>query len=188
MLRKILYFFGQLLFLPHVVLFLFAKQRQAITADLYGRGKARQSVLAHCYDLSQELLVSRYFRSLFYFRTDGFFSKVLRIFYPKQRDFIIDIHTKIGGGMILAHPYATILNAESIGKDLYVNHLVTVGEIDGNKPVIGNNVQLHANCTVIGGISIGDNAIIGAGAVVVRDVPANAVAVGNPAQLIEKKH
>lgn len=142
----------------------------------------------HCYDLSLELLRSRYFRTLFYFRTNGFFSKLLRVFYPRQRDFIIDVNTRISGGLILAHPYATILNAQSIGKNVYVNHLVTVGEKDGKKPTIGDNVQLHANCMVIGGVSVGENAIIGAGAVVVRDVPANAVAVGNPAQIIQNRH
>ena len=40
---------------------------------------------------------------------------------------------------------------------------------------------------VIGGVTIGDNAIIGAGTVVVKDVPENAVVVGNPGRIIEKK-
>lgn len=188
MIRRIVYFFGQILFLPHVLLFLLSGERQTIAADLYARKKFCPNILTQSYHLSWELLESRYFRSLFYFRTNGFFAKLLRVFYPKQRDFIIDIHTKIGSGLVLAHPYATILNAQSIGNNVYVNHLVTLGEKDGKKPTIGHNVQLHANCMVIGGVVIGDNAIIGAGAVVVKDVPAHAMAVGNPAQIIEKQY
>ncbi len=187
MIRKVLYFFGQLFFLPHVFLFLFCKDKENIVLDLYARKNPKNNLFSICYDLSLELLLNKYFRTLFYFRTDGIFSKILRVFYPKQSTFIIDINTKIGGGLVLAHPYATILNAASIGNNVYVNHLVTLGEKDNKKPTIGNNVELHANCTIIGGVNIGDNVIIGAGAVVVKDVPENTIAVGNPAQIIEKK-
>jgi len=188
MIRKIVYFFGQILFLPHVFLFLLSKEKETIIFDLYARKQLKKSSLTVCYDLSCELLINTYFRTLFYFRTKGFFANVLRFFYPKNNSFIIDVNTKIGEGLVLAHPYCTILNATSIGKNVYINHLVTVGEKNNKKPIIGNNVELHANCIVIGGITIGDNAIIGAGAVVVKDVPDNAVAVGNPAQIIQKKN
>lgn len=120
-----------------------------------------------------------YFRSVFYFRTRSVFTNVLRIFYPKEKYFIIDINTKIGGGIKLAHPFSTIINAEYIGENLYINHLVTIGEKNGRKPIIGDNVELHANCCVIGGITIGDNVIIGAGTVVTKDVPANTIVVGS---------
>lgn len=187
MIRKLPYLIGQLFFLPHLLLFWCSGQRQTIVADLYAGKANKQNSLSVAYDLSLELLLSRYFRTLFYFRTPGVFSKILRVFYPKRNDFTIDIHTRIGAGLILAHPYATILNAESIGENVYVNHLVTVGEKDGKRPIIGNNVSLHANCTVIGGIKIGDGAVIGAGAVVTKDVPENSVAVGNPARIILKE-
>lgn len=188
MIRKIVYFFGQILFLPHIFLFLLSKEKETIILDLYARKKAKANSVTVCYDLSCELLINSYFRTLFYFRTNGIFSKLLRFFYPKNSSFIIDVNTKIDGGLVLAHPYCTILNATSIGKNVYVNHLVTVGEKNNQKPIIGNNVELHANCMVIGGITIGDNAVIGAGAVVVKDVPENAIVVGNPAQIIDKKN
>ncbi len=184
MIRRLLYFIGQLLFLPHVLLFLFSKEKENIILDLYARKTPKSNTLAICYDLSYKLLENSYFRTLFYFRTNGFFSKILRVFYPRNSSFIIDVTTKIEGGLVLAHPYSTILNAASIGKNVYVNHLVTVGEKNNQKPIIGNNVELHANCMVIGGITIGDNAVIGAGAVVLKDVPENAVAVGNPARIL----
>jgi len=185
--RTLLLFFGQLFFIPHGVLFLVSSNKDVIVRDLYARTTLKKGVFIQCYDLTKELLLSKYFRTLFYYRTSGIFSKILRFFYPKQDSFIIDIQTKIGAGLQLAHPYATILNASSIGENVYVNHLVTIGEKEGKKPIIGNNVQLHAGCIVIGGVSIGDNAIIGAGAVVVKDVPEYGVAVGNPARIIQKK-
>ncbi len=48
--------------------------------------------------------------------------------------------------------------------------------------VIGDNVWIGAKATVLAGVKIGENAVIGAGAVVTHDVPANSVAVGNPAR------
>ena len=50
--------------------------------------------------------------------------------------------------------------------------------------MIGDNVTLGVNVTIIGGITIGNNVIIGAGSVVVKDIPDNSVAVGNPARVI----
>ena len=74
-----------------------------------------------------------------------------------------------------------------MGKNVYVNHLVTIGEKNGKKPIIEDGVELHANCIVIGGIIIGKNAKIGAGAVVTKDVPENAIAIGNPAKILKKE-
>jgi maltose O-acetyltransferase len=52
--------------------------------------------------------------------------------------------------------------------------------------VIGDNVWLGGGAIVLAGVTIGDNSVIGAGAVVTRDVPANVVAVGNPARVIRR--
>ncbi|MGP1513404.1 MAG: sugar O-acetyltransferase [Gemella haemolysans] len=51
---------------------------------------------------------------------------------------------------------------------------------------IGNNVWLGGNVVVTPGVTIGENSVIGAGSVVVKDIPANVVAAGNPCEVIRK--
>ena len=55
------------------------------------------------------------------------------------------------------------------------------------RPVtIGNNVWIGGSTTILPGVTIGDNVSIGAGSVVVRDIPANTVAVGNPCRVVKQ--
>ncbi|MFF5635852.1 sugar O-acetyltransferase [Streptomyces sp. NPDC012825] len=58
-------------------------------------------------------------------------------------------------------------------------------KLEAARPItIGDNVWLGGGAIVLAGVTIGDNSVIGAGAVVTKDVPANVVAVGNPARVI----
>lgn len=70
-------------------------------------------------------------------------------------------------------------------------HGVTLGGTGKDKgkrhPTIGNNVLLSAHVQVIGPITIGDHAKIGASAVVLESIPANVTAVGIPAKVVKKK-
>ena len=86
--------------------------------------------------------------------------------------------------MWMAHPYSTIINAESIGKNFRCIHLTTIGAKSEGRPTIGDNVSLGANVTIIGNIHIGNNVTIGAGSVVVKDITDNCIVVGNPAKVI----
>ncbi|HEX7757448.1 MAG TPA: DapH/DapD/GlmU-related protein, partial [Niabella sp.] len=59
--------------------------------------------------------------------------------------------------------------------------------IEYAQPVtIGNNVWVGGNATILPGVTIGDNCVIGAGSVVTKDIPANSLAVGNPARVIRQ--
>ena len=64
------------------------------------------------------------------------------------------------------------------------------GRLDGleySKPItIGNNVWIGGGTTVLSGVTIGDNSVIGAGSVVVKDIPANVVAAGNPCKVTKQ--
>jgi len=71
-----------------------------------------------------------------------------------------------------SHPLSPKLRAEGYGC---------------NKPAyIGKNVWLAFNVTVLPGVHIGDNTVIGAGAVVAKDIPANVFAVGTPARVVRE--
>ena len=94
--------------------------------------------------------------------------------------------TEIGPGLFVSHGQCTILSAERIGANCQVHQGVTVGwDYRGDRrPIIGDDVFIGAGAKVLGAITIGDKARIGANAVVVCDVPAGATAVGIPARVI----
>ena len=59
-------------------------------------------------------------------------------------------------------------------------------QLEAAKPItIGNNCWLASNVTVIGGVTIGEGCVIGAGSVVTKDIPANSFAAGNPCRVIK---
>ncbi len=105
---------------------------------------------------------------------------------------IEDIDYILSQQPIFTHMIGIVIAKDvKIGKNVLIRQNVTLGHgsYNGERnrcyPYIGNNVQIGANALVIGGINIGDNAIIGGGAIVTHDVPKNAVVVGNPAKIIK---
>lgn len=97
------------------------------------------------------------------------------------------INTKnIGRNLFIHHGFSTIISAESIGDNCWINQQVTIGNKPSGSPKIGSNVKICAGAIIVGGVSIGDYAIVGAGAVVTKDIPGGEVWAGNPAHFIKK--
>ena len=128
---------------------------------------------------------NRYYRTLFYHRIGPVVSFFISWYRPGDNYFRIRSGMPIGEGMWIAHPYSTILNAESIGKNFRCIHCTTLGAGKNGIPTLGDYVSLGANVVIVGGVKIGNNVTIGAGSVVVKDIPDNSVAVGNPAKVIK---
>jgi putative colanic acid biosynthesis acetyltransferase WcaB len=99
----------------------------------------------------------------------------------------LPVRTRVGGGLTLNHAYGIVVHPDAvIGNDCVLIQGVTIGDRSGEvrAPVIGNGVMFGANSCALGLIHIGDGARIGAGAVVLQDVPAGASAVGVPARVV----
>lgn len=133
------------------------------------------------------------FRNLFYHRTNKEFpilTKLSKVFLRPMFGLEIDVKDGIGSGMHIYHGYSTIVFAKKIGTNFTVYQNVTIGrgkEINGNDiPIIGNHVTVYAGAMILGGVHVGDYAKIGAGAVVVKDVPAGATVVGSSMRVLKK--
>ena len=93
---------------------------------------------------------------------------------------------RIGKGFRIHHFGGIILHPSvRIGENCTMYHHVTIGDAGGKGRAakVGDNVMFGAGAKIIGEITIGDGCVIGANAVVVHDLPAGSVAVGNPAQI-----
>ncbi len=69
----------------------------------------------------------------------------------------------------------------SLGEECWIYQNVTIGEVNGKAPTIGNHVLIGAGAILVGDITIGDHARIGAGAIVRQDIPAWATVLPAPA-------
>ena len=104
----------------------------------------------------------------------------------------VEIHpgASIGKNLFIDHGQGVVIGETSvIGNNVLIYHQVTLGGTGNDKgavrhPSVCDNVMIASGAKILGNIHIGTNAKIGANAVVLKDVPANATAVGIPARLI----
>lgn len=113
--------------------------------------------------------------------------KVIKFFIFLFYNSSIAYEAKIGKGTFCGYGgMGVIIHKKAIiGKNVNIGAHVVIGGRSGLKelPIIGNNVFIGAGAKILGNVKIGENAVIGANAVVINDIPANAVAVGVPAKV-----
>lgn len=146
------------------------------------------------------LLLYPTIHALFAYRIGHFFFKRKLFFLARLISQLsrwttgIEIHpgAKIGKRLFIDHGMGVVIGETStIGDDCTIYHGVTLGATDCDAPKrhpdIGNRVMVGAGAKVLGPVSIGDDAKIGANSVVLKDVPQGATAVGTPARILVKK-
>ena len=187
--KKILLVFTSIVLLPYIFVLLLNYNNGLLVSDLKRWAEVKSIIITGKIKMISVFVEFMTFypeyRSQFYYRL-GWYKKLLHpLFRPMTTLYIIT--KNIGPGLFIHHGFSTVIAAKSIGKNCWINQQVTIGfsnKIDS--PVIGDNVEINAGAKVIGGIRIGNNSIIGANAVVVKNVPENCTVVGVPAYIVRK--
>jgi serine acetyltransferase len=96
----------------------------------------------------------------------------------------------VGPRLRIFHGFCLVIHPNTrIGSDVTLRHGVTLGN-KGNltgAPVLEDGVEIGAHAQIIGQITIGHKAVVGAGAVVTKNVPTGAIVAGNPARIIKQR-
>ena len=97
---------------------------------------------------------------------------------------------RVGRRVRIWHHGGMILHARSIGDDVHIRHNTTFGvayrNVNRAIPTIGDRVDVGVGACVLGAVDVGPDSVIGANSVVLRDVPAGALAVGAPARVVRR--
>jgi serine O-acetyltransferase len=100
---------------------------------------------------------------------------------------VIGLRADFGPGFVIVHPIGVVINGSVRGGcDIRIESSVVIGENRGRSPVLGDRIFIGTGAKVIGGISIGADARIGANAVVLHDVPPGVTVVGIPARAVTR--
>jgi serine O-acetyltransferase len=112
------------------------------------------------------------------------FAEVVHAFSKFLTHIDISPWAEVGSGLYLYHGLGAVIGK---GSRIGARALICQGVTTGGGPLIGDDVRLWAGAKVIGKVTIGDRVEIGANAVVIRDIPADSVAVGVPARVIRRR-
>ena len=180
--------------MPHVFCYILFKKKDHIVADLklFSKAYSNDNKSIVVVRLLTILLFCPEFRNVFYTRVSKISKKnhigfLMEIILPRYS--FLSIGTpgeKIGKGLYIEHGNSTIIHANVIGDNCWINQNVTIGDNGSGIPSIGNNVRICTGAIVLGPITIGDNSIIGANATVVKDVPPNCTVIPSPSFIIKK--
>ncbi|MFM7682363.1 MAG: serine acetyltransferase [Bacteroidota bacterium] len=113
-------------------------------------------------------------------------SQSLKILHGIMRELCaceIYFSNQIDVGFTIIHGVGTVIGSRNIiGKGFKIYQNCTIGhkEIGGKGNIIGDNVTCFAGCSILGENNIGDNAVLGANTLIIKDIAANSIAYGNP--------
>ena len=118
------------------------------------------------------------------------FSKI-RLYFLSRKFGLEFGNASIGKGFYIGHPYnVTICDNAIIGNNVNIHKGATIGAENRGKrkgtPLIGNNVYIGINSTIVGNVSIGDDVLIAPNTFVNFNVPDHSLVIGNPAKVIRK--
>jgi serine O-acetyltransferase len=114
--------------------------------------------------------------------------KLMHLYYKRVLVSDINYRADIGAGFSIYHVFgSTFGDMVKLGANNTILHGVTLGGINGLYPTTGNNVYFGPGCCALGGITIGNNVVIAANAVVTKDIPDNAIVAGNPSSIVSYK-
>lgn len=144
-------------------------------------------------------LMDRTFRRIVYYRkyqtSGGLLKKLVKMlnhFLARKMTLDLPLNIRLGKGILFIHPYDIALNSESvIGDNCTILKGATVGNSKTGKvgaPIIGKNVYIGPNASIVGHVTVGDNVLIAANAFVNFDVPDNSVVIGNPGVIHHKEN
>ena len=120
-------------------------------------------------------------------KENNFLCKLL--FRRYVRKYGLEIYSNnIGKGLYLGHPFMITINPNvKIGNNCNIHKGVTIGQENrGDRkgtPVIGNEVWIGVNATIVGKITIGDDVLIAPNSYVNKDIPSHSIVFGNPCQI-----
>jgi serine O-acetyltransferase len=101
---------------------------------------------------------------------------------------IIGRGAEFGPGFVLIHATGVVINGHVTGgSNVFIEHQVTIGAERRQAPRIGNDVFIGAGAKILGSVTVGDRARVGANAVVVDDVPTDSTVVGVPARVVRRR-
>jgi serine O-acetyltransferase len=101
---------------------------------------------------------------------------------------VIGRGAEFGPGFVLVHSLGVVINGSVRGgADVKIEHQVTIGAEKRSSPVLGDDVFIGAGAKIVGAVTIGTGARVGANAVVVKDVPPHCTVVGIPAKVVRRR-
>lgn len=185
-------------FIFHWIYYKYSKSHDILEKDLarnislfvLGKGEEKyKSEYVTFYNFCYVLTFYTMVRNIFYTRVkknNPCFARFLKYLASPQPMLDISPSAEIGGGLIVQHGYCSIIDPKRMGEDCWINQGVNIGYTnETDAPVIGNNVRVSAGACILGDLRVGDNVIVGANAVVTKDVPDNCIVGGVPAKIIK---